>query len=275
MIRDLLTKAKHVVPLLLLCLPIGGCSASRPDILEGDRVFAEANRLYAGGNIDQAEAKLLWLIENFADNPRPYNNLGNLYAGKGENDKALAQYRRALQLNPGYLIARMNLAVLSLKQRETEEAIRLLREGEKEYPENAALQNGLGIYEIQKGNPGNAVDHFRKAIDLEGAEASYYNNLAYAYAESNEYLNEALKLAKEALKADSENGVYLDTLGWVYFKRGVFNRAKESLNEALRKDPGSEIIRSHLITVHRWIGEEEEAVGLIKDGIRMRVMAKP
>jgi Flp pilus assembly protein TadD len=246
-----------------------------PALIESDRVFAEANQLFSEGKLKEAEKQYQWLIQNVSDNPRPYNNLGNLYARLGEKEKARTQYEKALQLNPGYLIARLNLAVLSLKHGETDEALKWLREGIKEYPDNSALHNGLGICAMRKWDNKEAVRHFQKAIDIEESKSELYNNLAYAYAESNEHLNEALKLSKEVYKKDADNAVFLDTLGWVYFKRGVFDESINYLSRALEKDPHSEKIRSHLVKVYRWMGDSEKVRGLIKDGIRLRALSGP
>jgi Flp pilus assembly protein TadD len=261
--------------IFLFCLCFAGCGTAGTSPVESDRIFSEANQLYFAGKFSEAEEKFQWLIRNNTENPRLYNNIGNLYFNRGETEKAEAQYKKALELNPGYLIARVNLAMLSLKHGEPEDALRLLQDGIKEYPENADLHNGIGIYELRKGKIKEAVNPFRKAIDIQGENPVFYNNLAYAYAESNEYLNEALKLAKKALKGDPQNAVFLDTLGWIYFKKGVFDESIVYLSSALEIAPRTEVIRSHLVTVYRWIGQEQKALHLLKEGIRLRVMSKP
>lgn len=266
---------RNLIVVLMFCSLAMACGFSGTESGQASRVFAEANRLVSEGRSEEGEEKFNWLIQQNASNPRPYNNLGNLYERKGENEKARVQYEQALELSPSYLIARVNLAVLSLKHGQTEDALRILQQGLKEYPENADLHNGLGICELRKGNLKKAIRNFRKAIDIQGATPVFYNNLAYAYAESNEYLNEALKLAKEASKVEPENPVFRDTIGWVYFKRGVFDQAIEHLQGALEMNQNSAIIRSHLVKVYRWMGRDDQAVALIKDGIRFRVMSGP
>ena len=268
-------KVKWFLTCCSLLLFFAACNWFGPLKEDPDRLYNEANRLLSIGEFAEAEKKFLFLIKSLPENPRPYNNLGNLYATQGEEEKARKQYKMALDLNPGYLIARLNLAVLSLNHDETEEAYRWLQEGLKNYPENAALQNGLGVCELRRGNVQKAITYFRKAIDIEGAKPEYYNNLAFAYAECNQFLLEALKLAKEAMKGRSENPVFLDTVGWVYFKRGVFDQAIENLENALSYNPKSEAIRLHLITIYRWMGNNGKVTELIKDGIRVRVMDEP
>jgi len=45
-------------------------------------------------------------------------------------------------------------------------------------------------------------------------------------------LPEALKLINKALEQEPENGAYVDSLGWVYFKQGRIKEAIEQLERA-------------------------------------------
>jgi len=58
-------------------------------------------------------------------------------------------------------------------------------------------------------------------------------------------LPEALKLINKALEQEPENGAYVDSLGWVYFKQGRIKEAIEQLERAknLLEDP---VIYEHL-----------------------------
>lgn len=262
----------RIVGMILISGLFAGCIFGSSGARQPAQVFAEANRLYAGGNYKAAEKKLLGLSEKMPRNPRIANNLGNVYLKLGNRLAAQSYYEKALELNPGYVIARVNLAVLSLRNRKTEEANAVFLEILKAYHDDADIRNGLGVCELRRGRIKEGVDHFRKAIDIQGGSPLFYNNLAYAYAEADEYLNEALKMAKEALKAEPENPVYLDTLGWVYFKRGVFDRSIELLQEALDRASEKSEVRSHLIAVYRWMGREKDAIALIREGIRERAM---
>jgi Flp pilus assembly protein TadD len=259
--------------LLFVIALSNGCGSGGSDIAAADRVFAEANRLYQEGDFAGARVKLLDLLVQFPENPRLHNNLGNVLVKEGLFDEAREHYQRALGFSPGYVVARVNLAMLSLMNQETEAAFAMLSQIQSDYPDHADVHNGLGVCELRRGNVSSAVNHFRKAIDIKDGHPMLYNNLAYAYAESNEYLNEAQKLVKEAIKDDPENPVLLDTQGWVLFKRGVFEEAIEQLNAALAEDPDSKTIRSHLVNVYRWLGQEERAVEIISEGIRLKAMS--
>ncbi len=271
----ILTRTIRRLGLLAVVVTIAGCSLATPDSGGGDRLFREANRLYAEGEYTESAEKLQWLIGRYPENPRLFNNLGNVYFKQGRLQEARDQYGRALELNPGYAIATVNLAVLSLKSGRTEEALQTFHQNLATYPDYPDGHNGLGVCELQQGRTEAAMNHFRQAIDLNGGTPPMFNNLAYAYAESNIYLNEALNLAKETLKSDPDNKAFLDTLGWVYFKRGVFDQSVDHLRAALNLEPASEVIRSHLSTVYRWTGRNDEAMALAVEGIRLRHRENP
>jgi tetratricopeptide (TPR) repeat protein len=83
------------------------------------------------------------------------------------------------------------------------------------------------------------------------------NYLGYMLADQGQKLPEALKLIREAVEQDPQNGAYLDSLGWVYFKLGQYPEAEENLrkaNERINTDP----------TIHDHLGEVYEKTGNLK-----------
>jgi predicted Zn-dependent protease len=70
-------------------------------------------------------------------------------------------------------------------------------------------------------------------------------------------LDDALSMVQKAVQLDPQNGAYLDSLGWVYFKSGQYTQAEENLrkaNERINTDP----------TVHDHLGEVYEKTGKLK-----------
>ena len=65
------------------------------------------------------------------------------------------------------------------------------------------------------------------------SEADLNNSLAYCYAQKGENLTEALSLVEAALKDEPDNYTILDTKGWVLYKMGSKDQAKEVLEKAL------------------------------------------
>lgn len=77
-----------------------------------------------------------------------------------------------------------------------------------------------------------AAELFKKSIALDPAHAAEaYNYLGFMWVEQNAHLDEADDLIHHALQLDPNNGAYLDSLGWLDFRRGKYS---DALGELLR-----------------------------------------
>ena len=80
-----------------------------------------------------------------------------------------------------------------------------------------------------------AADLLRKSIALDPANAAdAYNYLGYMWADHNIHLDEAEEMIKRALQIEPDNGSYLDSLGWVEFRKGRFDQALADLLRAVK-----------------------------------------
>jgi tetratricopeptide (TPR) repeat protein len=71
-------------------------------------------------------------------------------------------------------------------------------------------------------------------------------------------LDEALVFVQKALEFEQSNGAYLDTLGWVYYKKGEINKAVRYLENASVLTEDAEIFE-HLGDAYLEMGRSEEA----------------
>ena len=88
------------------------------------------------------------------------------------------------------------------------------------------------------------------------------NDMAFLLAEHNrgkKDLDRALALAQKAQSIDPENPAILDTLGWVFYKRGELNKAMEMLGKAQVKFPQNPVINYHLGMVYYQAGNTAKA----------------
>jgi tetratricopeptide (TPR) repeat protein len=93
------------------------------------------------------------------------------------------------------------------------------------YFDYGAAADQAGLYE-------KAADLFRKSISLDPTNAAEAcNYVAFMWAEHNMHLDEAEDMIGRALQFDPDNGAYLDTLGWIHYRKGKF---EEALDELLR-----------------------------------------
>lgn len=87
---------------------------------------------------------------------------------------------------------------------------------------------------------------FRKVIEADPKNAPALNYLGFMLADRNVKLPEALDMITKALDVDPNNGAYLDSLGWVYFKLGRLDDAETNLRRALEYTPHDATVRDHL-----------------------------
>jgi Flp pilus assembly protein TadD len=101
-----------------------------------------------------------------------------------------------------------------------------------------------------------AIEYYKKILEIDPANASAKNSLAYIIAKTGGDLTKAHRLAKEALQSNPENPAYLDTFGFILYKMDNEKRAKQYLEKALSKDPASKDIIYHLAMVKKAFKDE-------------------
>jgi tetratricopeptide (TPR) repeat protein len=109
-----------------------------------------------------------------------------------------------------------------------------------------------------------AEQEFRKVLDQNPDNAPVLNYYAYMLADRGQRLDEAITMVQRAVKQDPNNGAYLDSLGWVYYKQNRFAEAEEYLRKAVDRLGTDPTILSHLGDVYIKLGENERAADLLE-----------
>lgn len=128
----------------------------------------------------------------------------------------------------------------------------------KEEKESIVFMRGAMYEKMKKYDA--AETEFRKVLELNPKNASALNYLGYMLADRNMRVSDALDFIKQALELDPDNGAYLDSLGWAYYRAGDLPKAEEYLRRAIdrfSKDP----------TVHDHLGDVYFKQGNLKDAI--------
>jgi Tfp pilus assembly protein PilF len=85
-----------------------------------------------------------------------------------------------------------------------------------------------------------------RCIELDANAEQALNYLAYVWADKGIHLDKALEYATRALALAPGEGAYLDTMGWIYYKKGDFKKALYYLKKAARATPDDPVIFDHL-----------------------------
>lgn len=113
-----------------------------------------------------------------AERPEAQVNLGNLYTGLGQPDKAEAAYSQAIALNPVFVPAYVNLADLYRAQGDDAQGEKVLRQALLAVPDNAELHYVLGLLLVRQQKLGAAIGELDTAASLDEHTPRY----VYTYA---------------------------------------------------------------------------------------------
>lgn len=109
-----------------------------------------------------------------------------------------------------------------------------------------------------------AERHFRRSIAAYPEIHEAFNYLAYMWAEKAMNLDEAEEMVQVALEAEPDNSAYIDTLGWIYYQQGHYEKALETLRRALDKMPDHPTIIDHVGDALHALERTEEAIAYWK-----------
>lgn len=116
-----------------------------------------------------------------------------------------------------------------------------------------------GVLEEKTGRLDSSIRTLRELIGKDPNHASGLNFLGYLFAEEGIHLDEAEELVGRALEIDPGNPFFLDSLGWVYYRRGDYGRAVAELERAAALREGDALIHEHLGDAYAAAGRSDEA----------------
>ena len=158
------------------------------------------------------------------------------FIAEKNNDSAEAELKRAMELDENYLPAYSAYASLLIQKNQTDAAIEQYKLAVQKKP-SAALFTLIGMLEDARGQASEAEKNYRRALEIAPETPIAANNLAWLIADGGQgNLDEALRLAQSAVNRNSSVAGYYDTLGWVYFKKGLYSPAVEQLKKAVALD---------------------------------------
>ena len=162
---------------------------------------------------------------------------GQVYGFQSNGQAAEAELRRALELDPNYLPAYSSLAALFINAKQEDRAIAEYKKILAIRPDNAAVYTLIGMLEDARQNFDAAADNYRKALERDQNSIIAANNLAWLYAVTGKgNLDEAVRLAQTVVQRNPNIAGFVDTLGWVYYKKNLYTAAVEQLQKAVALD---------------------------------------
>jgi tetratricopeptide (TPR) repeat protein len=218
------------------------------------------------------DSQLLWThtLSCTSGNTVAHNDLGIFLALKGEREAAIAQYRKALAINPGYAAAYCNLGnSLALKKEDLEEAIAEYRKALEITPDSVEAQKNLGLALVKNGEVDEAVAQYRKALETKPDSAEIQNNLGCALMQQGQ-MAKAIACFRKTLviKPSFAEGHY--NLGLALFNQHDLEGAIAQYRQALVIKPDYAEAHCSLGAALLSRGNMEEAVAQFRRALEIK-----
>lgn len=148
-------------------------------------------------------------------------------------------------------------------------AIALMRSSIATSPDDLDLQFQLGSI-LERADDRKASEAvFLKILEKNPEHAPSLNYLGYMWAESGVNLQRAEEMLTRAVGQDPDNGAYIDSLGWVYFRLGNLELAEKYLTDATRLLPGDATVHEHLGDVLAKRGDMQRALASYRTAVEL------
>ena len=225
----------------------------------------------------QPETALRTIKEHAAQNPKsaPVQHfLGEWLMASNSPAEARAAFMAAKAADPGFAPAVMQLARLDISEGKLDSARPVLTGMLASDDAKGVLARLLlGKVDIQSGNRAAALDRYRKVLETDRQNIVALNNLAYLLADFANQPDEALTYAQRAVELAPENADTGGTLGWVFYRKGLYPNALKYLQAAVARDgqastENAAIRKYHLAMTYWKLGDQKRAVETLLSALK-------
>ena len=190
-----------------------------------------------------ALAMLEPLVAKFPEDPFVNARYVEWLIRAGKKDEA--RQHAAAQAKIGSRNA-ITVAEAYLQANENALAVESLRSAAAARPDDLDLQFQLGSVYERAGDRKAAEKVFLTILEQHPDHASTLNYLGYMWAEGGVNLDKAHEMLTRAVGQEPNNGAFVDSLGWVYFRLGNLDLAEKYLSDAVKLMPRDATVHEHL-----------------------------
>jgi Tfp pilus assembly protein PilF len=172
--------------------------------------------------------------------------VGRTYATSNDFATAEKFFRQAIAADSSMTVAYAALGGIYLRQGRTTEALTEFQSLAAASPKSITAQTMVAALLEAQGRKAEAKKAYQKVLDIDPNAVVASNNLAWLMVEDNENVDKALSLVQAARSRLPGSPDIADTLGWIYYKKGMYSLSVASLKEAVQKQPTNPEFLYHL-----------------------------
>ena len=194
--------------------------------------------------------------------------MGRVLMKQGDDDRATVLFRQVQngpeeQAIPAYL---HEIELLREKQA-IEDAINVASQALMMFKTNADLLYSRAMLYEQIDKIDALEKDLYQIINKDPQNADALNALGYTWADRNIKLDQAYEYIMKAYALKPENKAILDSVGWIYFRKGDFEQAEKYLRLAIEDNQQDRESYDHLVEVLNSMGKMQQA-NQIKEQIK-------
>lgn len=188
------------------------------------------------GEYDRAIADFNRAIELNPKDAVAYYNRGNVYRKKGEYHRAISDYSKALEINPEYTLAYKARGITYGEKEEYDRAIADYNRAIELNANDALAYFGRGYIYEKKREYDQAISNYDKAIEIDPKFGLSYNNRGVALSKKKEY-DKAIADYSKAIQLNSRYDLAYCNRGYAYYGKGLYDQAISDYSKAIEINP--------------------------------------
>jgi tetratricopeptide (TPR) repeat protein len=206
--------------------------------------------------LDEVRARIEQLAKEQPNNAQLQYLLGQAYRNGNpvqQPDAARAEsaFQKAVELDADYMPAYSALAEVYFGMQQPDRAIAEYKKITERRPDDFIAYRNIGLIEAGRNNLDVAADYYHRVLSIRPDEPIAENNLAALYADHGKgNAEEAMRLAQDVVRRYPNEPGFADTLGWVYYRKGLYRDSVEQLQRAVslavKRNGDNSLYRWHL-----------------------------
>ena len=188
-----------------------------------------------------------------------YFRLGEIKYQDKKYKEAIIDFSKAAEIEPSISETHFRLALSYFRLTDYSQSLTYIKKSLEIEPEELRFLNLKADIVYNIGDFKETEKIYNEIFKIEPEYDLALNNYSYILSERGEKLELALEMSKKAVKKRPENGSYLDTLGWIYYKLNRYEEALKYLKKASgitgQESEPRPVILDHLGDVYFKLGD--------------------
>ncbi|HXI90157.1 MAG TPA: protein kinase [Blastocatellia bacterium] len=172
------------------------------------------------------------------------------------------EFKRTLDLNPNYAMARLEYGRFLTQQSRFEEAIAQMKLAEEIDPQSARIRYESGWIYYCARQYDRAINLFREALSMDMNSGQTHRRIGLALAQKG-LLEEAIAELGKALEI-REDAAYESDLGWLYATMGKKNEVHKALNKLQELSKRKYVSPCYTARIYAGLGDKEHMFQLLE-----------